>query len=507
MVSRGKNNSDKALVIGAGLVGAHYTKRVLNQGISCVATVRDLESELPLFERRVFGDQKPEVKEISFGSGIAHRYNGGGADVVVTSFDVFHDDLGSLLQASGSLDHVVNAVNLGTLFGLKILKGEHPDLFGFSHKYHTTLLDYARESLPSGAALHHVLVSTTGSGGIGLERMKISHNREEHGIPASIVQKSACAAMLRAYLKDFQRSSVGKLTHHAIVPASAIVDLEIYSGPIEVYGDYRSLQEGRYMKKYSPRVVVNGIETQSLQEQGLLSASYGLFGEDGPHTVADLQQLQQFMGVTTATKIAEVIQNIVRRNGAYQYDVLNGGSDIPEMSEYAVFGFEQKAKRSRAEKRDYSSVTLSPIAPFDIPLRCVAYEALAHAGLETIQQLSQCPVDTASLEALAGKIVSRFGTEKEELIAATSLGVHYSLQIPRGSFEASGPFERGILSNETLRSCIQHAADFEGYRRASPKLGEFLAAYGSCSGIQTRDVIGYLAAYPVAKHMKKEGHF
>lgn len=507
MVSRGKNKENKALVIGAGLVGAHYTKRLLSQGISTVATVRDLESELALFERRVFGDQQTESEEISFGSTTARRYVREGADVILTSFDMLSDDIGSLLSASGSLSHVVNAVNLGTLFGLKTLKGEHPDLFAFSHQYHSALLNYAQESLSSENFLHHVLVSTTGSGGIGLERMRISHNREEHGIPASIIQKSACSAMLRTYFKDFQRSSVGQVTHHAIVPASAIVDLEVYSGPVEVYGDYRVLQEGRYMKRFSPRIMINGVEKQSLYELGLFHASYGLFGEDGPHTAFDLQQLELFMGVTTATKIAEIIDNTLRRSGAYQYDVLNGGSDIPEMSEYAVFGFEQKARKSRAESGNYSPVTLSPIAPFGIPLRSIAYEALANVGLETLKQLSQSPVDAASLEALAGKIVSRFAKESEELIAATSLGVRYALQTKEGSFEAVGPFERGVLTNETLRSCIEYAAEFERYRRNSSKLGEFLAVYDSRNGIQTQDIIGYLAAFPVATHMKKEGHF
>lgn len=469
----------------------------MRQGASVVATLRDLDKEQPLFEKRVFGAQTPESHEVSLGNFRGRKYDD--TDVVVTSFDVLKDDLPSLLRVSGTLDHVVNAVNLGTLFGLKVLKGDHPDLFRFSHMYHTALEQYARET---NVPLRHLLVSTTGSGGIGLERMRISHNREEHGIPASIVQKSACAAALRNSFRDFQRTSNRYLTHHALVPACAIVDLESYQEPVEVYGDYRSLQDGRFIKRYSPRIVVNGVERQGLQERGFLEASYGLFGEDGPHTVADLQQLQMFMGVTTATKIAEIIQNTLQRSGAYNYDVLSGGNDIPEMSEYVVHGFEKRVKRSEGQP-----VTLSPIAPFDIPLHCFAYELLALAGLETMHDLCTAPVDDSSLENLAQRIVSRFETAPHELIAGTSLGVTYRFQTPHLLFEAYGPFERGIFTNETLRSCIHNAQDFERERKHSQKLDDFFATYDSRSGMKVQDVIGYLAAYPVAKQMRKEGHF
>ncbi len=504
-------NGNATLIVGAGLVGANYAKRLLNSDKNVIATVRDLEHEREVFEKRTFGSKVPETTEIEFSGRPAIRYEGA-QEAILTTLDLFEERVDSLLAASnGSIDRVVNAVNLGTLFGLKALEGElsEQQLFQFCYNYHTALVEYAQRS---GQALHHLLVSTTGSGGIGLERMRISHNRDETDIPPSIILKAKYAAEIRSHLKDFQRSSDGSVIHHAIVPASAIIDTLVYEGAVETYGDYRRLHEAQLMKALAPSVEINGERVQEATEQGLLDARFGLFGEDGPHTAADLQQLQLFMGVTTATKIAEIIDNIVKGNGAYNYDVFHGGTDIPEQSEYATHSFERQI--SKRKNGRYVPVTLSPIAPFSIPTYCFAYELLADVGLETLEQLRRYPTNDETMQNLASRVQGILQSEPDRLTASSSLGITYDLQTNEGTYHANegtyharSPIERGRLTNETLREAIQLAGRFDSARRDSPKLDEFMQAYETAEGIPTKNVVGYLAAFSIANEMRKEGHF
>ena len=502
-------SGETALIIGAGLVGAHYAKRLLTQGHDVLATVRDLEGERDIFERRIFGDVIPSPTEITLKGRVGFQYDLGNANITLTGLDVLQEGLGPLLNAAESgIDHVVNAVNLGTIFSSRSLEGEldEHDVFRICHRYHQALTEYATRT---DSKLLHVLVSTTGSGGIGLERMRISHNRDETGIPLSIILKARYAAEIRSHFGDFQRSSDGKVVHRAIVPASAIVDLTTYAGAVETYGDYRKLHEGGFIKAISPQIEINGEKVQDMQdinESNLLQACYGLFGEDGPHTVADLQQLQLFMGVTTATKIAEIVDNAVKGNGAFNYDVLNGGKDIPEQSEYAVHGFERRMQRGA--NGSYVPVTLSPIAPFDISLHCFVYELLADVGLNTIQQVRKYSTDDDTIRTLAQRMQGILQSQPQRLIASTSLGAAYDLITSEGTYKTVGPFTRGTITNETVRECIEVAGRFEQARRQSPKLNDFLASYETPTGdLSTKDVIGYLAAFPVAQKMRKEGHF
>jgi len=404
----------------------------------------------------------------------------------------------------GSIDKIVNAVNLGTLFGLRALERElsEQQLFQFCYNYHSALVDYANAS---GQPVRHLLVSTTGSGGIGLERMRISHNRDEKGIPPSIILKAKYAAEIRSYFQDFQRSSDGRVVHHAIVPASAIIDTLVYEKPVETYGDYKRLHNAKLMKALAPQIEINGKRFQEFSEQGLLTARYGLFGEDGPHTTADLQQLQLLMGVTTATKIAEIIDNTMTGKGVYNYDVFHGGGDIPEQSEYAVHSFEQLI--SNRENELYVPVTLSPIAPFSIPLYCFAYELLADVGLETLELVKQCSKSGETVRNLASRVQDILQKEPERLTISSSLGVSYHLQTNEGTYQAKSPIERGRLTNETLQEAVEIAGRFDSARRNSLKLKEFMAAYETADGFPTKKIIGYLAAFPISNQMKKEGHF
>jgi hypothetical protein len=487
-------------------VGAHYAKRLLAQGHDVLATVRNLETEKSVFEKRLFGESIPSSRENTTGGRSTFQYDVGNANITLTELDLLKGGLEPLLStAEGGIDHVVNAVNLGTIFSSRSLDGnldEH-DVFRLCHSYHRTLTEYATRT---DSRILHVLVSTTGSGGIGLERMRISHNRDETGIPLSIILKARYAAEIRSHFGDFQRSSDGLVVHRAIVPASAIVDLTTYTGSVETYGDYRKLHGGRFIRAISPQVEINGGKVQDINENGFLQACYGLFGEDGPHTVADLQQLQLFMGVTTATKIAEIADNAVKGNGAFNYDVLNGGKDIPEQSEYAVHGFERRMQR-RANG-SYIPITLSPIAPFDISLRCFAYELLADVGLSTIQQVRECSTDEDTIRTLTQRMQGILQSQPQRLIASTSLGAAYDLVTSEGTYKTVGPFTRGAITNETIKECIEITGSFEQARRQSPKLDDFLASYETPTGdISTKDVIGYLAAFPVAQQMRKEGHF
>ena len=497
-------NGKATLIVGAGLVGASYAKRLLRNGRNVIATVRDIGRERKVFERRTFGADVPDQTEFEFAGKKAIRYRGT-PEVTLTYLDLIEEQVGPLLAASdGSVDRVVNAVNLGTLFGLRALEGKLSEqkLFQFCYDYHSALVGYAQRT---DKPLRHVLVSTTGSGGIGLERMRISHNRDEIGIPSSIILKAKYAAEMRAHFKDFQRSSDGGVIHHALVPACAIIDILVYEGAVESYGDYRRLHGTPLMKSLAPRVEINGKIIQEATEQGLLKARFGLFGEDGPHTVADLQQLQLLMGVTTATKIAEIIDNIMDGNGVYNYDLFHGGTDIPEQSEYAAHSFERQV--GNRANGIYLPVTLSPIAPFIIPTNCFAYELLADAGLENVAKLRDCQTDDKAMRDLASRVQAILQKEPERLIASSSLGLSYHLQTNEGVYQANSPIERGRLTNGTLREAVEAAGRFDSARRNSPKLDEFMAAYETAEGVPTKNVIGYLAAFPIASLMRKEGHF
>ncbi len=499
------DNKKATLIIGTGLVGAHYAKRLINSGRSVVATVQDLEREQELFETRTFGNDVPDKMNVNFAGKTAVNYETPQGDVILTDLDLLEERIHPILAATnGAVDRIVNAVNLGTIFGLRALEGNVSELqmFQLCHDYH---LDLAKYSRSSNQPIHHLLVSTTGSGGIGLERMKISHNRDETGIPPSVILKAKYAAEIRSYFKDFQRSSDGSVTHHAIVPASAIIDTLVYEGTVETYGEYKKLHGAPFMKAITPQIKVNGIVVQDPSEQGLLETRFGLFGEDGPHTIADLQQLQMFMGVTTATKIAEIMDNILVGNGAYNYDVFNGGTDIPEQSEYAIRAFEQQAGNGGSGL--YLPVTLSPIAPFNIPTHCFAYELLAKAGLETLEELKECSTSKETITDLASRVQVLLQDHPERLVAGASLGISYNLETNDGSYEAISPIERGTLTNQTLREAIEIASKFDSARRDSPKMTEFMQTYETAEGLLTRQIIGYLAAFPVASQMRKEGHF
>lgn len=67
--------------------------------------------------------------------------------------------------------------------------------------------------------------------------------------------------------------------------------------------------------------------------------------------------------------------------------------------------------------------------------------------------------------------------------------------------------KRGRLTNETLREAVQIAGRFDSARRNSPKLDEFMQGYETAEGILTKKIVGYLAAFPIASQMRKEGHF
>jgi len=497
------------VIIGAGLVGAHYTKLLLSEGYDVFATVLDIERESDFFVQRVFGDGKDlfgnSLELTSHEQGVM-EYTIGDRKARLTSYDVLNENLGSLLArlvpgSSRGIDHVVNSINLGTIFGMRALHGElgHTDIFDFSYQYNE---DIQHAALQQGKPIPHLFVSTTGSGGIGLERMRISHNRDGTGIPPSIILKRQKAQELLACFVDFKATNNGSVKHHAIVPASAIIDLEIYDSDIEAYGDYK--QHGPRLKAYHPEVRINGVIRSSLRELGLLQARYGLFGEDGPHTVADLQQLQMFMGVTTATKIAQIARDTITGRGPYDYNVLNGGHQIPEQSEYAVLSFEKKFRRG--DNGRYNPVTLSPIAPFEISLYSFAYELLSEAGLESLDDIRSAEINDDAIKSLAGRMQKVLDDKPEMLIAGTSLGVAYDLQ-GDDKYQAEGNFVRGTLDNQLIIDAILSAKEFIRFRRISPKLDDFLTAYDSSSGIATKDVIGYLAAYPVAEHMRKGGHF
>lgn len=493
------------IVIGAGLVGAHYIKRLIPQGVDIVATVKNLEKEYSVFERRVFNYNKHDKKETELGSKRALIYSTDSNTVTLTSLDIFTEGVEPILSSlkGRTLDHVINSINLGTLYGMKALNNElsQTEIFELCMNINSALIKYAKMQKDT---LTHLLVSTTGSGGIGLERMRISHNLNGLGIPPSIVLKSQKAAEILSILRDFRRSNPGTVIHQAIVPASAIIDLNVYDEPVETYGDYQKLIEGQFLKAFSPNIKINDKIISELKEIGLLYARYGLFGEDGPHTVADLQQLEMFMGVTSATKIAQLIEDTIRRRGSYDYDVLKGGAGIPEQSEYAVFSFEQRAKNK--ENGKYTPITLSPIAPFDITLRCFAYELLADVGFEKLKDFASCNVNDETIKTLAGKIQEKLENNHELLIASTSLGVAYDLSSDK-RYCADGKFTRGIISNTTIKESIEAAKDFIMFKNTSFKLNDFIAAYETHDGISTKRIIGYLAAYPVAKEMQKGGHF
>ncbi len=493
------------LIVGAGLVGANYAKQLLSRGRDVIATVREIEREREVFERRTFGNDVPDRTPSEFAGKPAFCYSGAQGELTLTNLDLFKERIDSLLAATdGSIDRIVNAVNLGTIFGLRALEGElsEQQLFQFCHTYHIALTDYAKSS---GQTVRHLLVSTTGSGGIGLERMRISHNMDETGIPPSIILKAKYAAEIRSHFKDFQRSSDGNVVHHAIVPASAIIDTLVYEGAVETYGDYKTLHNAQFMNALTPQVEINGEKTQDTSEQGVLKARFGLFGEDGPHTAADLQQLQLFMGITTATKIAEIIDNVLIGKGTYNYDVLHGGTDIPEQSEYATHSFERLIKNK--ENGPYMPVTLSPIAPFSIPTYCFAYELLADAGLETLGQVTSCSTSDETVKCLASQVQKILQHQSDRLIASSSLGVSYDLRTNEGTYRAISPIERGKITNNTLREAIEIAKRFDSFRRSSQKLDDFMAAYETINGLPTKQIVGYLAAFPIASQMRKEGHF
>ncbi|MFH1276748.1 MAG: hypothetical protein ABIH82_06575 [Candidatus Woesearchaeota archaeon] len=500
----GGNQRKTTLVVGAGLVGAHYIKRILNQERDVLATVHELEKELKTFEQRT-GLNNPEG--ITLGDKLALQYQRGSTNVTLTSLDLFEEDLETILRPltldNVNLDQVINAVNLGTLFGLKALKGEikETDLFDFCLRYHNALVKYTQES---GNPLSHLIVSTVGSGGIGLERMRISHNLSESGIPPSIILKHRYAKEIASTFKDFRRSSE-TVRHKVIVPTSAIIDLEIYEGNVRVYGDYKNLVQGDFIRAVSPTITIDGkvlSETQNLDT--LLEARYGLFGEDGPHTVADLQQLQLFMGVTTATKISEIIEDTIKAQGAYNYDLINGGNEVVEQSEYAVHGFERRAA-NRSEK--YIPISLSPIAPFNLTLRCFTYELLADVGLERLEDLKDLSTTKKTIEELVDKVQAILELDPERLIASVSLGVAYDLKSESRRYQAEGSFVRGTINNETIKECIKLVPEFLDFKQKSSKLNDFMATYETNQGILTKDVIGYLAAFPLASQMRKRGHF
>jgi hypothetical protein len=230
-----------------------------------------------------------------------------------------------------------------------------------------------------------------------------------------------------------------------------------------------------------------------------------LFGEDGPHTLADLQQLQMFMGMTTATKVAQIMRDTIQRKGAHNYDVLHAGQQIPEMSEYAVHSFAKKYQRMKQEGK-YVPVTLSPIAPFDIALHCVVYELLADAGFEHLSHFADAPVNNEAMASLADTIQAMLHQQPDRLIAYTSLGVAFDIT-GRDHYQTQGAFTRGTVNNKKIRDAIIHAKEFSDYKEHSVKMQDFFEMYESQAGIATKEVIGYLAAFPVARDMRKEGHF
>jgi len=154
------------LIIGAGLVGANYAKRVINSGKNVIATVSELDREQGVFERRTFPDGLPERTEINFAGKRAVHYGSHNQSVILTPLNLFEEEIAPILTAGGdTIDTIVNAVNLGTIFGIRALQKEVSELqlFRFCHDYHVALVNYARQS---GNRIRHLLVSTTGSGGI-----------------------------------------------------------------------------------------------------------------------------------------------------------------------------------------------------------------------------------------------------------------------------------------------------------------------------------------------------
>ena len=132
---------------------------------------------------------------------------------------------------------------------------------------------------------------------------------------------------------------------------------------------------------------------------------------------------------------------------------------------------------------------------------------LADVGVDTLKQLRECSVSDQTIRTLASRIEEELQREPGRLIAGSSLGLTFSLQTDRGRYQARSPIERGRLTNETLREAIEIAVHFDTACKNSPKFNEFMAAYETAEGVPTKNVIGYLAAFPIANQMKKEGHF
>ena len=521
-------------IIGSGLVGAYYAKRLLlkDANTNIYATIRDLRSEQDIFERRVFDGKLSARRQklIEFNGADSIEYLLDSGRIILSPLDIFEKegDNSSISQyfetISGkniALDHVVNSINLGTIFGLRELRqidsgNQRPgfsDVFDFCMDINNTLIKYVgsvREKNGNNSyLLKHLLVSTTGTGGIGLERLKISHNLSGvSGVPPSVILKSQKASEIIGYFRDFRRSNEQSIVYSAVVPACAIIGLEVYNGNVRPYGEYAGLTNNKEaIPLFRPEIILNGERIQELKDLNEpLNGTYGLFGEDGPHTIADLQQLELFMGVTTATKIAEIIDDTLNGSGAYDYNFIGSGQTVPEQSEYSIFAFEHIV-RSKYTSGSYVPITLSPIAPFDISINCFVYELLDKAGYSILEEYAGLKDD--KIDEITERVIEVLKAPENEMLLnkSTSLGVEYDIQSGGDKFKAVGPFSRGILTKESIVNCINYANDFLQFKKESSKANDFFEAYATYEGIYLSEIIGYLAAFPVAQDMRKQGHF
>ena len=115
-----------------------------------------------------------------------------------------------------------------------------------------------------------------------------------------------------------------------------------------------------------------------------------MFGEDGPHTAHDAQQLVMFMGLTHAERVAQIATDEMEGVGANNHNVLTGGTTIPASDNNLIRSMEVKCRRNGE-----SFPTLSPIGPFDIPLFSVILDMLAKTGTKTLSDARNISSETA----------------------------------------------------------------------------------------------------------------
>jgi len=472
------------VVIGAGLIGAYVVKELARRG-DVVATVYSPREVAP-FERRT----KARFVEEKDGERKYKSYNGNEVSLQA-GFDVFgKGSMRALLtqaQQRGDIAAVVNSVNLGTIFGLKSAGGNLGDgeVFEFCHKTNRVLTEAAeRQRSP----IKYVTIGTTGTGGIGIERLRISHNNDGgDSIPKPVREKARCANEILSTFRDFGQSN-SRVDYIGIVPACAVVDTELFTGAVPIYGDYKNLFRSKLFRSDNGNLPL--VSSRTKEVIGDFETPHFVFGEDGPHTAHDAQQLVMFMGLTHAERVAQIATDEMEGVGANNHNVLTGGTTIPASDNNLIRSMEVKCRRNGE-----SFPTLSPIGPFDIPLFSVILDMLAKTGTKTLSDARNISSETAE------KILLKYLKENEGYAnKAVSLGIRFELD---GS-AVEGKFVRGIVSGKTIKKTASEARDFESRLRSGGMLSVFMEQYGDDPLLS--DVNGYLAAYPIAKTMPKRRH-